>query len=361
MKSDAGNGSPPEKSRGPYFLLIVASLALAWLLLPFYGTIMWGAIIALYFSPLYRALLARLGRQRQTTAAFLTLLVVLVAVVLPFGFLAASLVGEMESIYERMQSGELNPVLYFRGVFGALPGWMRALLDRLGMGDFDALQRRLGATLLQASQLLATQALSLGQNTFEFAARLAITLYLTFFLIRDGDVIVLAIRHAIPLSQTDKDALLEKFTAVIRATIKGNMLVAAIQGALGGLAFWMLGMTGILIWSLLMAFLSLVPAVGAALIWFPVAIYLFVTGAIWKSVALVAYGVLVIGLVDNLLRPLLVGKDTRLPDCVVMISTLGGLAVMGINGFVLGPAIAAMFFAAWHIFMKMPAAPDVVV
>ena len=101
-----------------------------------------------------------------------------------------------------------------------------------------------------------------------------------------------------------------------------------------------------------MAFLSLLPAVGAALVWVPVAIYFLVTGALWQGVALIACGVLVIGLVDNLLRPVLVGKDTRMPDYVVMITTLGGMAVFGINGFVLGPAIAAMFIAVWHIYVE---------
>ena len=99
-----------------------------------------------------------------------------------------------------------------------------------------------------------------------------------------------------------------------------------------------------------MAFLSLLPAVGAALVWLPVAAYFLLTGALWQGIALIAYGVLVIGLVDNLLRPVLVGKDTRMPDYLVMITTLGGMAVFGINGFVIGPAIAAMFIAAWHIF-----------
>jgi predicted PurR-regulated permease PerM len=137
---------------------------------------------------------------------------------------------------------------------------------------------------------------------------------------------------------------------VVRATVKGNLLVALIQGALGGLAFWFLGVSGALLWAGLMAALSLLPAVGAALVWLPVALYFLVTGALWQGLALSAYGVLVIGLVDNLLRPVLVGQDTRLPDYVVMISTLGGMAVFGINGFILGPLIAAMFLSAWQIF-----------
>ena len=107
-----------------------------------------------------------------------------------------------------------------------------------------------------------------------------------------------------------------------------------------------------MLWAVLMAFLSLLPAIGAALVWLPVAIYFLITGAIWQCVALVAYGLLVIGLVDNLLRPILVGKDARMPDYIVMITTVGGMSVFGINGFVLGPVIAAMFIAVWHIYAR---------
>jgi len=128
--------------------------------------------------------------------------------------------------------------------------------------------------------------------------------------------------------------------------------VAAIQGALGGLAFWALGISGALLWAVLMMFLSLLPALGGALVWGPLALYLLLTGAVWKGVLLCVFGVLVIGLVDNLLRPILVGKDTRMPDYVVMVSTLGGMAVFGVNGFVLGPVIAAMFIAVWQIYVS---------
>ncbi|NLD69892.1 MAG: AI-2E family transporter, partial [Limnobacter sp.] len=125
--------------------------------------------------------------------------------------------------------------------------------------------------------------------------------------------------------------------------------VALVQGGLGGIAFAVLGIGGAVLWGVLMALLSLLPAVGAGLVWTPVAIYLLATGALGKGVALIAYGVLVIGLVDNLLRPILVGKDTRMPDYLVLISTIGGLAVFGLNGFVIGPLIAAVFIAAWGI------------
>jgi len=329
-------------------MLVVVSLALGYILLPFYGAIMWGSIIALLFTPLYRWVVRRVSR-RPTVAALVTLLIVLVMVVLPLVLVAASLVREAALVYQQLQSNELNPTQYFHGLFDALPNWITAVLDRFGLVNFSTLQRRLTAALIQGTQFIATQTFSIGQNTFEFAASVFITLYLSFFLIRDGNAALHSVWDAVPLAAVHKQALLEKFAAAVRATVKGNLLVAAIQGALGGLGFWCLGVSGALLWAVLMAFLSLLPAVGAGLVWGPVAIYFLLAGAFWKSLALVAYGVLVIGLVDNLLRPILVGKDSGMPDYIVMITTLGGMAVFGINGFVLGPVIAAMFIAVWHI------------
>lgn len=334
-------------------LLIGTSLALCWILLPFYGAILWGFIIALLATPMQRWLLARMP-SHATRAALLTILVVLLVVVLPFVLIAVSMAAEATGMYQRMQSGELNPARYLRAVFDGLPAWVGSVLDQLGLGNFDQLQARVSALLSQGSKFIATHALSVGQVTFDFVANLFITLYLAFFLIRDGDKVLGLVRQGIPLSDGHKRELWLKFTTVIRATVKGNLLVAALQGALGGVAFWVLGITAPVLWAVLMAFLSLLPAVGAGLVWVPVAIYLLLQGALWKSLALVAWGVLVVGLVDNLLRPVLVGKDTRLPDYVVLITTLGGMAVMGINGFVVGPTMAAMFFAVWHIYASPP-------
>jgi predicted PurR-regulated permease PerM len=203
---------------------------------------------------------------------------------------------------------------------------------------------------MKGSQFLATQALNIGQNTFQFIVNLFIVLYLLFFFLRDGDYLSTRIRQALPLRHEQQHDLFSKFTTVIRATVKGNIVVALVQGALGGSIFWILGVHAPVLWAVLMTFLSLLPAVGAGLVWAPVAIYFLATGAIWQGIVLIAFGVLVIGLVDNVLRPVLVGKDTKLPDYVVLISTLGGLAIFGLNGFVIGPVIAAMFIAAWDLF-----------
>jgi hypothetical protein len=206
-------------------MLLVVSLALLYILLPFYGAIMWGSIIALLFTPLHRWLLPRVGR-RPNLAALLTLLIVLLIVVLPLSLIATSLVREAAGVYQRLQSGELKPALYFHGVFDALPNWITAVLDRFGLVSFNTLQRRLTAALTQGTQFIAEQTFSIGQNTFEFVASVFITLYLSFFLIRDGNAVVQAIWATVPLAAVHKQDLLGIFTTVIRATVKGNLLVA---------------------------------------------------------------------------------------------------------------------------------------
>jgi predicted PurR-regulated permease PerM len=349
MNSNDGETLAYAENTALLCLLVAVSIGLGWILLPFYGVIMWGSITAMLFAPWYRWLLPRV-KKRPTLAALLTLATVVLIVILPLVMITAVLAREAALVYQRLESGQLNLVGYFQGVFNLMPKWVVDLLSRAGLSDFDSLQRKLTALLLQGSQFIATQALSIGQNTFEFLASIFITLYLAFFLVRDGEHVARIIRRAIPLAADHKRELIAKFATVVRATVKGNLVVALIQGILGGLAFWVLGVGAAVLWAVLMAFLSLLPAVGAALVWFPVAIYFFVTGSIWQALALIAWGVLVIGLVDNILRPLLVGKDTQMPDYVVMITTLGGMTVFGINGFVLGPAIAAVFIAVWHIY-----------
>jgi predicted PurR-regulated permease PerM len=350
MNSPGGSTPADPEHRTLLLLWVAVSLALMGILLPFYSTLLWSGIIALLFAPLHRRLQQRLGH-RRTLASLLTILVAVVIVVVPFAVLSVMLAHEAAGLLARLQSGEFDPSTYLRGVFDALPGWAVKLLQHFGLSDFDTLQLRLGTRLEQFGGFVATQALSLGQGTFEFAASLLITPYLSFFLIRDGDRIVCAMRQAIPLKPAHKQELLQTFSHVIRATVKGNLAVAAIQGALGGLAFWFFGVRGALLWGVVMAFLSLLPAVGAALVWLPLVVWFLLTGSIWQGLVLAVWGVLVIGLVDNLLRPMLVGKATLLPDYVIMITTLGGLVVFGVNGFVIGPAIAAMFFAVWHLYL----------
>ncbi|WP_298829869.1 AI-2E family transporter [uncultured Piscinibacter sp.] len=341
---------PAVETRAFVLLLVIVTLAFGVVLLPFWGAVFWGVIIAILSAPLRRLLVRRM-RQRRTWAALATLAIVLLVVTPPLILIAASLVQEGSDVYARIKSGELNFGRYFREIVGALPPWFTQVLDWFGIGNLVDIEQRLTSAVTQASQLIATQVLGVGQNTLEFVVGFFVAMYLAFFLLRDGAALAPRVKAAIPLDETHKQALEQKFATVIRATVKGNIVIALIQGTLGGLALWVLDVRGALLWAVLMAFLSLLPAVGAGLIWAPVAVYLLVTGSVIQGAGLIVFGVLVIGMVDNVLRPILVGKDTRMPDYVVLISTLGGLAVFGINGFIIGPAIAAMFIAVWDIYV----------
>ena len=330
-------------------LLVAITLTLGWILLPFYGAVLWGLVGAVVFAPLHRRL-ARSMHGRDGLAAAVVVLLVVLIVIIPLSLIGAALAQQATGVYAQAQSGQLDIGQYFQKMMEALPTWVVDLLNRFGLGSLAGLKDRLSAVLLRGSQMIAGQALNIGQGTFEFFVNLFLMLYLLFFLLRDQDALSERIATAIPLRTEQRNALLHKFTVVIRATVKGNLVVALAQGALGGLIFWFLGITAPLLWAVVMAFLSLLPAVGAGLVWFPVALYLLATGAIWHGVILIAYGALVIGLVDNLLRPILVGQDTKMPDYVVLISTLGGIEAFGLNGFIIGLAMAAMFIAIWSMF-----------
>ena len=338
-------------------LLLAVTVGFAWVLQPFYGAILWAIIVAVIFAPVNRALLRSMPG-RPNLAALLTVLLTIAIVIVPLAIVATSLVREATAVVGKVQSGEYDLTSYIQRIFDALPAWAMGWLERFNLTNLSGLRETLSSSLMKGGQFLAPQALSIGMNTFEFVIGLGIMLYLLFFLTRDGRALADRIKEAVPLGVEHKSALFSRFADVVRATVKGGILVAMAQGVLGGLAFWFLGVHAALLWAALMAFLSLVPAVGAGLVWVPVAIYFLATGAIWQGLGLIAYGVLVIGLVDNLLRPFLVGKGTKLPDYVVLISTLGGIEVFGLNGFVLGPLIAAIFMVSWEIFVASRRTPE---
>lgn len=334
-------------------LLATATVAFGWIIWPLYGAVFWGVVLAILFRPLYCRLLIVVGR-RSNLASALTLVICLLIVILPVTLLTLSLLQEATNVFERIRSNEIDFGTYFQQTITALPPWAIKLLDRLGLSEFSALQEKLSASVAQAGQIVAKQAVNVGQSMFSVLISFAIMLYLLFFLLRDGAQLSVRISQAIPLTEEHKKRLSAKFITVIRATVKGNIVVAATQGALGGAMFWFLGIQSALLWGGVMAVMSLVPVVGPGLVWMPVAAYLLLTGVIWKGVLLTLFGMLVIGLVDNVLRPILVGKDTKIPDYIVLFSTIGGLVLIGPNGFVIGPVIAALFMAAWDLFTVEP-------
>lgn len=336
------------EQRSFLILLGIVSLLFALLLRPFWSAIFWATAITILFVPLQRYLLPRLG-YRRNLSALLTLLICSIIVVLPVLLLISAFIQEGSNLYSMIQSQEIRPGQFIDRVVSAVP-FVPSLMERTGI-DTENIRAYLSSSAISMSELLAQQALSIGRDTLNFTVKLALMLYLAFFLLRDGEHLVKLMKAAVPLSEARKTLLFNKFVEVTRATIKGNLLVALVQGALGGLIFWILDIPGPVLWTVVMAFLSLIPAVGAALVWVPASIYLYASGDWLSASILVAYGALIIGLADNVLRPILVGRDTKLPDYIVLFSTMGGIALIGINGFVVGPLVAAVFLAFWNIFI----------
>lgn len=332
-------------------VVVLVTAAFVWLLLPFYGAVLWAVILAIVFNPLQRRLVRSLGGRRNLASA-LSVVACVCIVVIPGTLILASFAREATGFYNRVSSREFDLAAIVEQVRDALPSYVVEALAALELGDAGQVQARLTAFLAQAAQAIGTRVVSIGQGTAQLFISLGVMLYVLFFLFRDGSEVAATIRRASPLSDAHTDYILGKFATVVKATVKGNVIIAAIQGTIGGVTFWLLGIEAALLWGVLMAALSLLPAVGAFLVWAPVAFYLLLSGAYLDGTILLVVGVFVISLIDNLLRPPLVGKGTRLPDYVVLVSTLGGLSLFGMNGFVVGPLIAALFVAVWSLFTE---------
>jgi predicted PurR-regulated permease PerM len=322
------------------------SVAFVAMIREFLVTILLAAIFTGLSYPVYRWLLARLGG-RQALTAVATLLLLLALVIVPL--LAVLGAGANEAL---RVTGTIRPRL-------------QQLVDQ--PGEFDSRLRTLpgydrvapyrGQILTKAGELLGST------STFLFAALTATTratavfifhfcvlLYTMFYFLTGGPGLLRGVLAYLPLSESDKQRMLEKFVSVTRATLKGTILIGVAQGVLGGLGFWAVGLDGAIFWGTVMTILSIIPAIGGALVWLPAAIVLIATGEIWRGVALIAFCTLVVGSVDNVLRPRLVGQDTKMHELLIFFSTLGGLMLFGAMGFILGPILAALFVTAWEMF-----------
>jgi len=339
------------RDSGALLVLVgLATLAFGWVLLPFVGAIFWAVVLVIVFYPLYQRLLSAMGN-RQNLASIATVVMVFLIVVVPLLLVAVAIVQEATTLVNAIQTEELALRRLFQQIFSVLPEWLKSLLARVGLTDLEAVQIRIAGAISGWIGVIAPQVFSIGQITVNFFVSLFAMLYLTFFLFRDGTTLIGYFKRAAPFRPSQQEALLARFTLVVRATVRGDIMVAMLQGGLGGFAFWVLGIHATILWTVLMSFFSLLPVFGAALVWLPFAIYFLATGAIWQGIGLLSYGILVVGLVDNFVRPFLVGQATKMPEFIVLISTLGGVATLGLQGFITGPVIAAMFIAVWTTFL----------
>lgn len=335
-----------------HLMLFVVTIVFGWILFPLFGAVFWGTILAVLFQPVQRRLLIRM-RGRPNLASLATLALILLIVILPLTLVVGMLTQEISTALVRFRADLPQLTIAFQQLLDRLPASVHRVMDLAGVQDVNAIQQKLGDGAAQIGRLVAVYLVSIGQNTAQLLVSFGVMLYLLFFLLRDGTVIGSTVRRALPLDERHKNLLIRQFTTVVRATVKGNIAVAVAQGALGGFIFAVLGIQGYVLAAVVMAFLSLLPAVGAAVVWVPVGVWLLLSGEIWRGVVLFVFCGTIVSLVDNVLRPILVGKDTKLPDWVVLISTLGGMSLFGLTGFVIGPLIAALFIASWNIYTRL--------
>jgi predicted PurR-regulated permease PerM len=334
--------------RKTFLLLLVIAISLGFLamLQPFLTTILLAAIFSGLAHPLYSRILTTVRGNRPLASA-LTLLLTLILVVVPMLAILGVVVNQAlrvtESITPVIQR-LVNEPTYFDQQLHRLPGMERLVPYR------DQILTRLGDVVGAVGAFLVGSLSSTTRGTVTFVFHFFLMLYTMFFLLIDGQRILRALLSHLPLNDDDREQMTHRFMSVTRATVKGTIIIGIIQGGLAGVAFRVVGIPDALFWSLVMVVLSILPAIGGALVWVPACIILAANGEVMKAVFLAAFCALIVGSVDNLLRPRLVGRDTKMHDLVILFSTLGGILSFGPVGFIIGPILAGLFVTSWEIF-----------
>ena len=331
------------------FLLVLTTAAFFGLIQAFLKPIFWAAVLGTIFHPLYTWFDEALGGH-SNLASVVTIVLIVLIVLVPLLLTGMAVASEATVLYNQLNTGEMNPEAIVNWVETYFPA-AAELLAGFGLTT-EELQRQLSSAAVGTSRFLATEAVSVGQNTLRIGGLAFLMLYLLFFFLRDGTYLIDTIIGAAPIGDVRERRLLEKFAEVTRATLKGTLVIGLVQGGLGGLIFWALGIDGAVLWGVVMGFLSLLPAVGAALVWIPAAVILIFVGETLKGVLLLVLGTILIGLADNVLRPVLVGRDTQMPDYLILVSTLGGITLFGLSGVIIGPVLASLFLAVWAMFIE---------
>lgn len=328
----------------------VAALYLCWKMLqPFIDVVLWAIVLVIVFFPIHRRIQARVGSPGWS--ALLSCLLVIFVILVPLTLLTFAIVNELSDFAQMLQpksdgsggaasaaAGLLDPNHPY---LGPAVRWVGQYVDLSKLGSQEFIAER----LKNVSGALASRTLGFVGGAVGFIVEVFFVIFTMYYLFRDGERMRAAAYDIMPLSDDKAREILDRTGEVIGASVYGVLVIAVIQGVLGGLAFWVLGLPSPLLWGVVMIFLSMIPMLGAFIVWVPAALYLALTGEWGKAIMLAVWGALVIGSVDNFLRPKLVGERTRLHELLVFFSVLGGLQVFGVLGIVLGPVIVAITIA----------------
>ena len=334
-------------SKGFLLLLTIAvSLLFFRMIRPFFMAVLLAGIFSGMAYPLYRRL-ERWFKGHKVPTSIVTILIVLLVIVVPLtgflGIVASQAINVSQSVtpwveQQVRQTDQLDEML------SRLP-----LYDRWEPYR-GVVVRKVGEFAGNVGTFLVNSVASATKGTASFMLSLFIMLYAMFFFLMGGRQILEKILYYMPLGPKEENRMVERFISVTRATIKGTLVIGVIQGALAGLGFFVAGIGGAAFWGTIMAVLSIIPGVGTALVWIPAVIYLIAIGNVTAGILLAIWCVLVVGTVDNVLRPWLVGRDTKMSDLMILLGTLGGILIFGAVGFIVGPIIAALFVTIWEIY-----------
>lgn len=329
-------------------LLLVLGITAVFLSMirPFLMAVLLAGIFTALARPLYVRLL-KATRGRRSPASLLTLAVIVLVILVPLGLLvgvvATQAVRVANSAAPWVQERLENP--------DEVMTWLhdQPFYDRIAPYQDDILTKA-GEIVGSVSRFLVNNLSAATSGTVQFFFMLAIMLYAMYFFLIDGDRLLDRILWYLPLEDRDERRLIDKFASVTRATLKGTAVIGVLQGGLAGLALWAAGIPSALFWSVIMVVLSVIPGIGTGLVWLPAGVILAANGEWGVAIALVLFCGAVVGSIDNFLRPRLVGRDTQMPDLLILLSTLGGLAMFGLLGFIVGPIVAALFVTVWEIY-----------
>ena len=339
-----------EELQQASFLIILAvvTLLMAVIVWPFSQPLLWAALAAIMFQPLYRNILRNL-RGRRNPAAGLSLLIIFFVIMVPAAWIGTMVFEQAIVLVSTLQKQPIDLAVVFDTVYDNLPRVARDAVDRSGWSNIASVQTRLQEWLTQSAGMIASQAVSIGSGALGVVLSFGVGLYVMFFLLRDGDRIGRIIMSAVPIERTIADRLAHRFLGIVRATIKGTGVVAFVQGALGTVTLMIAGVPSALLFGVIMAIFALVPVIGSGAVWVPAGLWLLIVGETWQGVFVLLAGFFIISSADNVLRPILVGRDTGIPDWIILITTLGGISLVGLSGIVLGPLVAGLFLASWSI------------
>ena len=337
--------------RTAFVLLLVVAvtvlfLAVTW---PFLKPLLLGALLAGLFHPLYRGIKRLLG-DRASLGAAITLLVLLFLGLGPVSAFLGIVLQQALTMSDQAIPW-LTQHLGAASTFN-VNEWVVQKSPALAkyMPTQEQMLQQVGNVAKTTGAFLVGFASRMTATTATFLLNLFVMLYAMFFFFRDGHKILERIFYYTPLSDEDETRMLAQFASITRATVKGTLVIGIIQGALAGIAFWVAGIEGAALWGTIMTILSIIPGIGAALVWVPVVIILYVTGQYLTATLLAAWCAAVVGTVDNFLRPVLVGRDAKMPDLLILIGTLGGLFLFGPIGFIVGPIVCGLFLTVWDIY-----------